>query len=331
MHLMPNADQTSIRASAAELLADTFGPSFAHKSAQGNRPSTDRTWSALAGMGWFGLGLPQTSGGAELTAVEEALVFHEAGRCLAPTSVLSTVLSAHVAHLAGADDLVAALLEGATRAGIVRPGRIGTMVALDASVGGQLLSFDDGTVTLAEVGSGNLVEPVNLIDPATEAHRWAGEIAGVSLAGDAAQHVRDRAALLTSAYLAGVGAAALDRAVEYAKEREAFGTRIGAFQAIKHRLASAAMHLEAADAQVTYASAHIAEGRPRSSEETDAAKILAVKAAFEATGACIQTHGALGVTWEFDAHLYLTRARLLEHLPHGPRVSMAALSSVRTS
>jgi len=59
--------------------------------------------------------------------------------------------------------------------------------------------------------------------------------------------------------------------------------------------------------------------------ETQAAKVLALKAALSSAGACIQVHGALGVTWEFDAHLYLSRARILEHVPVGPRRSLELL------
>jgi hypothetical protein len=39
-------------------------------------------------------------------------------------------------------------------------------------------------------------------------------------------------------------------------------------------------------------------------------------------------HGALGVTWEFDAHLYLTRTRILEHVPVSPRRSLELLVRV---
>jgi alkylation response protein AidB-like acyl-CoA dehydrogenase len=332
MHLLPTADQVSIRQSAAGALAEMFGPSFAHDAAAGSTRTDDRSWRALAEMGWFGLALPEEVGGAGLSAVEEAMVFLEAGRALAPLSLMGTVLGVHAAHLAGNAGVRDRLLGGESRAALVRPGAEGLWVALDAAEGGYALAVAAQSVELVPfVGDPGPV--IDLIDPATKGVRWApsvGRTDGAVVPAHSTLGLIARYELLVAAYLVGVGTAMLNVAVEYAKTREAFGRPIGSFQAIKHRLATVAMNLEAADAQVAYASVSMAEQRASSALEVEAARHLALKSALDASGAAIQTHGALGVTWEFDAHLYLTRARLLEHLPASPRIGLAHLATAGT-
>jgi alkylation response protein AidB-like acyl-CoA dehydrogenase len=167
---------------------------------------------------------------------------------------------------------------------------------------------------------------VDLIDPATRAAALASLPRPRVLAtAEHAAGTKRRAGLITAAYLVGIARRMLDLAVEYAGDRVAFGHPIGSFQAIKHRLATVAMDTEAADAQVAYASVSVAQEKGEIDLDVEAAKVLALKAALDACGATIQTHGALGVTWEFDGHLFLSRARMLEHVPAGPRLSLERL------
>ena len=103
--------------------------------------------------------------------------------------------------------------------------------------------------------------------------------------------------------------------VEYAKVRRQFGKPIGTFQAIKHSLRSTwPVRTEVARASVTYAAVAMAEGEPAVARHVSMAlKTLAQNAALTNATDNIQNHGGMGYTWESDAHLYLKRARLLEH------------------
>jgi alkylation response protein AidB-like acyl-CoA dehydrogenase len=126
--------------------------------------------------------------------------------------------------------------------------------------------------------------------------------------------VRRCATVLAAAEAAGVAERALEMSVAYAKVREQFGRPIGAFQAIKHRCADMAVRAEVARSAVTYAAVAVEEGRDDAPLAVHIAKSLATDAAIANATDNIQNHGGIGYTWEADAHLYLKRARLLEHV-----------------
>jgi alkylation response protein AidB-like acyl-CoA dehydrogenase len=135
---------------------------------------------------------------------------------------------------------------------------------------------------------------------------------GVALAGDA-RRWRLEGATLTAAEALGVAERTLELSVEYAKVRRQFGKPIGTFQAIKHRCADMAVRAEVARAMVTYAAVALDEGEEGVARHVAMAKALAGNAALGNATDNIQNHGGMGYTWESDAHLYLKRARLLEH------------------
>jgi butyryl-CoA dehydrogenase len=91
----------------------------------------------------------------------------------------------------------------------------------------------------------------------------------------------------------GMARAALDYAVEYAKERQAFGGRIVDFQAVGFRLVDAKTKLEAARQMTLHAARLKAEGRP-ALEAACMAKLFASEAAEEVCTAAIQTLGGYG-------------------------------------
>ncbi|MBT2445253.1 acyl-CoA dehydrogenase, partial [Streptomyces sp. ISL-36] len=121
----------------------------------------------------------------------------------------------------------------------------------------------------------------------------------------AAEHAARWALLATAAQSLGVGLTLLDRTVAYAKQRTQFGTAIGSFQAVKHRLADTLIGLEFArplifGAAVTFEDADLA-----------AAKVTAGEAAYAAARTALQIHGAVGFTEELDLSLWLRKARPL--------------------
>lgn len=121
------------------------------------------------------------------------------------------------------------------------------------------------------------------------------------------RRLRTRLTLLRSAELLGAASAALDMAAAYARERRQFDRAIGANQAIKHRLAQDWMDLDDARlAGMAAAAAHDA-GAPSADRDTLYVPLLAMESGRRAAQHAIQTHGAMGVTWECDAHLYLKR------------------------
>ncbi|MEU9388093.1 acyl-CoA dehydrogenase family protein, partial [Streptomyces sp. NPDC048279] len=103
-----------------------------------------------------------------------------------------------------------------------------------------------------------------------------------------------------------VGAAdrALERTVEYVRQREQFGRAIGSFQAVKHRLADVHVAVRAARSAAYYAAWATAQGEPAGG----LALAQALQALRTAAAEGIQLHGGIGFTWEHEAHLFFKRA-----------------------
>jgi alkylation response protein AidB-like acyl-CoA dehydrogenase len=109
----------------------------------------------------------------------------------------------------------------------------------------------------------------------------------------------------------GLGRGALEMAVNYAKEREAFGRPIAEFQALQFMLADAKTELEAA-ALMTYRAAWLADQGRRFTEEASMAKLFASEVATRACNSAMQIHGGYGYTREFDIERHLRDVKLCE-------------------
>jgi len=109
---------------------------------------------------------------------------------------------------------------------------------------------------------------------------------------------------------AGVAKAALDDALRYAKEREAFGKPIGQHQAVQLMLAKMATRAEAARLLVLQAASAKARG-DRADLEAGMAKYFATEAAQENALDCMRIHGGYGYSLEFRPERYYRDAPLL--------------------
>lgn len=109
----------------------------------------------------------------------------------------------------------------------------------------------------------------------------------------------------------GLGRGALDMALRYAKQREAFGKPIAEFQAIQWMLADAQTELDAAELLVRRA-AWLADGGKRFTAEASMAKLFASEVATRVCNNSLQIHGGYGYTREFDIERHLRDAKLCE-------------------
>jgi alkylation response protein AidB-like acyl-CoA dehydrogenase len=114
-----------------------------------------------------------------------------------------------------------------------------------------------------------------------------------------------------AAQAVGIAQAALDLAAGYAKERNAFGKPIAAFQAISHKLADMQTEIEAARALVLRAARAKQAGRPHTIEGAQA-KLFASRVARHWTGEAIQVLGGYGYTKDFPAERYYRDAKVTE-------------------
>jgi alkylation response protein AidB-like acyl-CoA dehydrogenase len=111
----------------------------------------------------------------------------------------------------------------------------------------------------------------------------------------------------------GVGLAqgALDQAVRYAKERQAFGQPIGHFQGIRAILADLATEVEAARLLTLRAAYGKDRGRPVM-REASMAKVFASEVAVRCATKAVQVHGGYGYTREFPVERFYRDAKLCE-------------------
>jgi alkylation response protein AidB-like acyl-CoA dehydrogenase len=108
----------------------------------------------------------------------------------------------------------------------------------------------------------------------------------------------------------GVAQAAVDDAVRYAQQREAFGKPIWEHQAVGHLLATMATKTEAARRLMLFA-AEKYDGGERCDLEAGMAKLFASEACLEVTADAMRVHGGYGYSPEFDVERYYRDAPLM--------------------
>jgi len=101
----------------------------------------------------------------------------------------------------------------------------------------------------------------------------------------------------------GIGEAAFEAALAYAKEREQFGKPIGKFQGISFKLAEMRMKLEAAKL-LTYKAAWLEDQGLKHTEESSIAKAFTTEAADEVTSQAIRVHGGMGFSKDYPVERY---------------------------
>src|SRR6185503_7776298 len=116
----------------------------------------------------------------------------------------------------------------------------------------------------------------------------------------------------TGAMAVGIGQAALDAAVGYAKERKQFGQPIAAFQGIQFMLADMAMQMHAARLMVHHAARQVDEGIRGNTYEASMAKCWAGDAAMKVATDAVQVFGGYGYTREFPVERFMRDAKIMQ-------------------
>lgn len=337
MDLLPSPEQTEIVDVVAGFLAARFPTSLLRDRAAEPGSFDAATWSECGELGWFALGLGEDLGGVGYGMVEEALVFRELGRFLAPGPFIPTALAARVAAIAGQSELAASIAGGASAVALAAP-RSGEPMDVGETITGSFHVIDGpGTshylivtatdAVLVAAGTAGELEPVPSIDEGARIARIAIDAAPASarLTGEDAAELWLRGTVLVSAMLTGVAEATRDQAAEYAKVRIQFGRPIGVNQAIKHACADMALRAEASGSQLVFAALSIDEQRADRAFQVASARVVATDAAITNASAGVQVHGGMGYTYEHDANLYVKRARVLDRMLGGRRRHLADL------
>lgn len=110
----------------------------------------------------------------------------------------------------------------------------------------------------------------------------------------------------------GLGQAALDEAVTYAKQRVQFGKPIISFQAVQHILADMAIQVEAARALVYAAAKHIDANPKNMSKVSSMCKVFATDMAMKVTVDAVQVLAGYGYMREYPVEKMMRDAKILQ-------------------
>jgi alkylation response protein AidB-like acyl-CoA dehydrogenase len=116
--------------------------------------------------------------------------------------------------------------------------------------------------------------------------------------------------IMAASFSTGLARYALDRATEYVKGREVWGSPIGSHQGIAHPLAQSKIEIELARLMTQKASALYEAGDDMGAgEAANMAKYAAAEAACDAADRAVQSHGGNGITQEYGVAGLLVAAR----------------------
>jgi alkylation response protein AidB-like acyl-CoA dehydrogenase len=341
-----SSDQYMLRDSVRRYLSDAWGPRKVRAALGAYSPEL---WRGLCELGLQTLMVPEAHGGAGLGLVDVSLVFEEFGTSLVPAPMAETILASHVIDRYGSKvqcgEWLPLIVEGQGRFALAHaePGMGYTaadvqlrarrqkdtwtlegkkiLVAGASAATHFLVSArdDSGTVRLFVCGSAKELVSVRAhramdssallceVDFALAVAQPLGESDGAQ----ALAYLLDCAAFSAAIQMTGISGAALDLAVDYAKQRVQFDKPIGSFQAIKHKCADMLVALEGARSTAYYAAWGL--GQDEQALAVSMAKATAGDACRLICNEALQIHGGVGFTWDFDIHFYLKRGKLLEY------------------
>jgi len=294
-------DQREFAAAARDFFSEQASPSDARRALDEGSAATPGR-KALADIGFYGITIPESAGGAGQSVLDLAVVAEQGGRVLAGPSL---VTAARVAVLlAGDDTRLAGLADGSVGYAVVD----GSAPVLDAATANRFLTRSGDDLVLAEgtVAVGDPIDPTRGLGTVTLGET---EVIGHDV-GARWEHAERVARVILAAEDLGAAARAVEMAAAYAKERAAFGRFIGSYQAIKHLLVDAYVGVEQLRSLVWWAAWTAEESPDELPLAAAAAKASAAGVLENAAETLIQVHGGIGFTWEHDAHLYWRRAKV---------------------
>jgi alkylation response protein AidB-like acyl-CoA dehydrogenase len=349
MALILTDEEQALADSVRKFVADRSPLTSLRHLISSGEPFEADVWKQMtAQLGLAGLTIPEEYGGVAAGMSALSIAVTELGAGLVASPLLASVLAAEVLQRLSDD---AAKIELLPR---IAGGEMIATVALASRAGGHVTASGDGdgvTLTgsispvLNGAEAGVLLVPADtaagtvvfLVDggaagltrtrlTAVDHSRSLARIdlsgaPGRALAGDATAALAaaaDVANLALASESAGAMKACLDMSSSYARIRVAFGQPIGAFQAVKHRLADMEKSWELGYAAVRDA-ARAGDADPaRFSVAASVARVLLAGAYADAAVDTVQLHGGIGFTWEHDAHLYFKNGLSNKVLLGGP-------------
>ena len=117
----------------------------------------------------------------------------------------------------------------------------------------------------------------------------------------------------------------IEKASNYARDRQVFGRAIGQNQGVQFPIAKAYAAMAAADLMVNKAAQMFDAGEPCGAE-ANMAKMLAADASWQAADMCLQTHGGFGFAEEYDVERKFRETRLYQIAPISTNLILSYLA-----
>lgn len=290
------------------------------------RPGIDRgRWSEISAMGWLGIRLPETAGGAGLGMAEYAALAGEVGAALLPEPFIEAQLAldfmgkdAPAEALSGDRLVLPAWLDapdGLTLAGGIAEaagGRISgrrRFVPMAAAADAFLVVSTEACWLIDAKAAGVSLEIESALDGGHTATLILDGVEAERLSAPDAKAL-EAAALATASALLGLMERAFAITLDYLKTRVQFGQPIGHFQALQHKAVDLEIEIGLTRAVLRDAVETFDTGDD-CRRITSRAKARAADAAMLVTRQAVQFHGAIGYTDEADIGLFLRRAMVL--------------------
>ena len=353
MNLGFSADHEAMRLEFRKLLARSRPRTAFEAPRDASGIGDAALWQQLAELGWLATAVPEAQGGSGLAPLVLCVLAEEAGRHLAAVPFTASACGFTQGLLEFAGDttvqtLLANLADGSARGALLtdecwpKQPQSNRLADTSLTLTGRARNVLDGsaaTPALICLGQGAAARLL-LVTLAGVPRREAAGLAldllhpccdlafdrqpvHVLASGTAArsswEQMVDAHALFVAFEQLGGAQAALDAARRYSLERYAFGRAIGSFQALKHLMADMLVSVDLARSNCYFGAAALAIGGDMLSEAAAVARISATEAFRSCATGSTQVHGALGVTWEADSHLFYRRAQALAASPGSQR------------
>ncbi len=301
-------------------------------------PHFDRQiWQEMIALGWPGIAVPETHGGAGMNLLTAASLCEELGRVAIPTPLTATIHSTFLLREAQTDTANSALaaIAGGQPCSLAFQDATGSLEVNDTRVAHSAAglngtacyvqdaqkagSFLVAARAAAGVGfylvdaAGVRVRPDTIIDLTRDQGRIeftnaaAVEIVPPGMAADVMRRTLPALLTLVAADIAGAAEWLLQTTAEYARVRTQFDRQIGFFQAVKHPIVNMMMSADETRSLV-YNAACAYDTDPRDAMRcAHLAKSSAADTAEFCAGRAVQLHGGIGFTWEADIQIYFKR------------------------
>jgi acyl-CoA dehydrogenase len=202
--------------------------------------------------------------------------------------------------------------------GFVLDGHVADTLIVAARTSGDKADRDGITLFLVDAKApGITTERRSMVDSRNAARITLNDVQvdGADVLGEVGggfsvlEKVLDAGRACLAAEMLGVSSESFARTVDYLKQRDQFGVKIGSFQALQHRAAHLFCEVELARSATLRALTALDEKDERATMFASLAKAKSGEVAKLATNEGVQMHGGIGMTDDFDIGFFMKRAR----------------------